>query len=169
MNQQELQQFVTPFQVNLGFVVEGDVHHITLSNTGPFDFQAYEMSCNCLGEAKLDVRQFTGKVVASSVGLQGSTYEMLQIGDRFGQIHHTAKGIRIFDPVAQRMFEESEIPSDLESLKKANVFRFHQSITLWFDDGEEFQTVSPEKQLMVNPNKNRLIVPVSFMVIKKAV
>ena len=166
MTQQELQQFVSPFQVNKGFLLEGQEVPFELINSGPFDFLAFEMSCNCLGSPVLEPTKFSGLLVASTVGLAGSTYEMFKVGDSYAQIHHTAKGPVLYDPIQNKRFE-GEVPDDLTSLPKVPVFKFHQSITLWFDDGEDFYQVMENKQLTINPNKNRLIVPISFMVIKK--
>lgn len=164
MTHQELQQFIKPNEVKRGTVVEGTEIDFEIVNNSPFPYLCYEQSCGCLGIADLQPQVFKGSVKAAASGSYGSTYEMLVIGDRYVQLHNTHKGPKFFDPMAEVWLDNQEIP---ENPVKAQVFKFNQTITLWLDDGEDIYRINPNGQLETNPNKSRMVVPISFLVVKK--
>lgn len=164
MNQQELQQFVTPYDINHGYVLEGQVVEFEIKNNSPFPFLAYEASCQCIGDMVMGERTFKASLTVSAAGAQGSTHMLLKAGDRFVQLHHGKNGPAFFDPVAKEWIDADQVPAEPE---KVPVLSFHQTVTLWMDDGEDIFTIGEDKQLKLNPNKSRLIVPVKFMIVKK--
>ncbi len=166
MNQQELQQFVTPYDINKGYVVEGQEVEFEIKNISPYSFLAFEPSCECIGNMVMEERSFKATLKVTASGSHGSTHMLLKAGDRFVQLHQGKEGIKFFDPVAKEWVDSDTVPAEPE---KVPVLSFHQTITFWFDDGEEIYYVDPTtKRLGINPNKSRLIVPVKFMIVKKA-
>lgn len=163
MNQQELQQFFTPFNVNKGTVVEGTLVEFEVKNNSPFPLLCYEQSCGCFN-AELTELSFKGSLTASISGAYASTYQLLKAGDRYVQLHHTKNGPKFYDPVNSVYVPNEEIPDNPEEAKVVN---FYQTVTLWLDDGLDIYRVSPKGQLEINPDKNRIVVPIQFLVIKK--
>lgn len=165
MNQQELQQFITPYEIVRGVVLEGDKIEFEIKNTSPFPFMAFEQSCGCLGLAELGDWSFKGAFNASLAGTQSSTFMYLKVGEnRYAQMQHTPKGPWFYDPIKKEQIPNEEIPENPEKVPVAN---FYQTITLWLDDGEDIYRIGPNKQLETNPNKNRIIIPIRFLMIKK--
>lgn len=164
MNQQQLQQFITPFEINKGTVLEGTQVEFEIMNNSPFDFLCFEQSCGCLGKADLLPKSFKGSLTASMSGTYVSNEQFLKIGDRLVQMHHTPKGIKFYDPFNSQWLENEEVPENPEKVAVAN---FHQSITLWLDDGADIYRISPTGQLETNPDKNRIVIPIRFVVVKK--
>lgn len=163
MTQQELQQFISPYDVNKGYVVEGDQVEFELKNNSPFEYQCFESSCGCFGELELLPNSLKVSLKASATG-QGSTYEMLKIGNRYAQLHNTPQGPRFYDPMASVWIPNEEVP---EAPEKAAVFQFYQTITLWMEDGLPIYDITPQGQLTLNASKSRIVVPVKFLIIKK--
>lgn len=164
MNQQELQQFITPYDINKGVVVEGDLIEFEIKNNSPYPFLCYEYSCACLGVPEMTDKSLKTSFPASTGGTYASTQQFLKVGDKYVQLHTTQNGPRFYDPIHSEWVPNEDIPS---SPDKVPVVTFHQTLTLWLDDGQEFYRINPTtKQLETNPDKNRIVIPVRFLVIK---
>lgn len=163
MTQQELQQFISPLEINRGTLIEGADVEFEIINNSPYPFQCYEQSCGCLGTADLQPTSFKGALKAKGAGVHASTMQMLKAGDRYVQLHHTQAGPKFYDPINKEWVPNEQIP---EQPEKVPVLNFHQTITLWFDDGEDFYKISPTGQLETNPAKSRVVIPIKFLVVK---
>jgi hypothetical protein len=145
-------------------VVEGDVFEVEIVNNSPYDFQAYQLSCGCVGEVVLDKRTVRVKSTAAGTGTAQSSHTYLKVGDRYAQMHHSSSGPKFFDPIAKTWIPNEEIPAEPEKVAAVN---FAHTITLYMDDGEEFVQVHESGELRSNPEKSMLILPVRYTMIPK--
>ncbi len=163
MNVNELRNFVTPFEIDKGIVVEGENLSFILENTSPVDFLGYEASCGCLGKIVFAKDKIECDLVATASGSYGSSYEMLtNDGEYYQQVNMVGKGPQFQNIKTKKWL--SEVPSEFT---KATVFNFYQTITVWFDDGVPSHIVTPDGVFQINPEKARLVIPVKFLGIKK--
>lgn len=165
MNAAELQQFITPTSIDKGILIEGDVFEVEIENNSPYDFQAYQLSCGCIGEVVMEARKVRVKTTAAVVGSHQSQMMYLKVGDRYAQLHHTSSGPKFFDPVAKTWIPNEEVPAEPE---KVPVLGFSHTITLYFDDGQDMLVIAPNGELRSNPEKSTMYIPVRYMMIQKS-
>lgn len=156
MTSQEAKELITPNFLNFGVVKDKSKLPFTLNNLTGTPIHGFTKSCGCVGTVNHNDDKLWGEIEAS--------YKPNQVQDVFlvdGKycLEIPTPGSGKFITILDKQLIEN--PTEITSVKAT---KFEQSITLRFKDGKEAEKRNESGELVENPDRLKVVIPINFYV-----